>query len=233
MYTKPRYYALHRESANLDGEIGRLRADIAGVKERISETEMRIITFRQETQKEANDKLQTVRAQINDAVERLSAAADILARTQIVAPQAGTVIGLQVHTLGGVIKDGATILEIVPKNDKLIVEARVRTDDIDVVHKDLPAEVRFSALNMRTTPVLHGKVTRVSADRFVDAQRGDAYYSVQVEVEPKNVAGLNLYPGMSAEVYIITGEAHAAGIPVQSDSRANAARIAGNLRWQR
>ncbi len=206
MYTKPRYFALQREAANLDGEIGRLRADIAAAKERISETEMRIIAIKQEAQKEANDKLQAVRAQMNDAVERLSAAADIMARTQIVAPQAGKVIGLQVHTIGGVIKDGATILELVPKNDKLIVEAHVRTDDIDVVHTGLPAEVRFSALNMRTTPVFQGKVTRVSADRFTEPQRGDAYYTAQIEVDPKNLAGLSLYPGMPAEVYIVTGQ---------------------------
>jgi HlyD family type I secretion membrane fusion protein len=206
MYTKPRYYSLQREAASLDGEIGRLRSDIAGARERISETDMRVITLKQEAQKEANDRLQMVRTQMNDAVERLSAANDIMARTQIVAPQSGKVIGLQVHTVGGVIKDGATILEIVPKNDKLIVEAHVRTDDIDVVHKGLPAEVRFTALNLRTTPVFKGTVTRVSADRFTDPQRGDAYYTAQVEVDPKNLTGLSLYPGMAAEVYIVTGQ---------------------------
>jgi HlyD family type I secretion membrane fusion protein len=206
MYTKPRYYALQRTAADLDGEIGRLRADIAEINERKAESDMRIINLRQEAQKEANDKLQAVRNQLNDMQERLSAAADILARTDIVAPQAGTVIGLQLHTVGGVIKDGAPILDIVPKNDPLIVEARVRTDDIDVVHKDLPAEVRFTALNWRTTPVLPGKVTRVSADRFTDPQRGEAYYLAQIEVNPKSLAGFSLTPGMPAEVYIITGQ---------------------------
>lgn len=206
MYTKPRYYALQREAANLGGDIGRLRADIAGMRESIAETDMRIITIKQEAQKEANDRLQTVRAQINEANERLSAALDILQRTEITAPQSGTVIGLQAHTLGGVIKEAVPILEIVPKDDKLIVEARVRTDDIDVVHTDLPAEVRFTSLNWRTTPVFKGKVTRVSADRFTDQQRGDAYYLAQVEVEPGQTTGLALQPGMPAEVYIVTGE---------------------------
>lgn len=206
MYTKPRYYALQREAANLGGDIGKLRADIASMRESIAETDMRIITLKQEAQKEANDRLQTVRAQLNEANERLSAAMDILNRTEITAPQAGTVFGLQAHTIGGVINQGVPILDIVPKDDKLIVEARVRTDDIDVVHTDLPAEVRFTSLNWRTTPVFRGKVTRVSADRFTDSQRGDAYYLAQVEVEPGQTSGLNLQPGMPSEVYIVTGE---------------------------
>lgn len=206
MYTKPRYYALKREAANLDGEIGRLQADMAEMRERISETDMRIITVRQEAQKEASDRLQQVRAQLNESRERLAAVTDTLKRTEIVAPQAGTVIGLQIHTVGGVIREGVPILDIVPKDDKLIIEAQVRPDDIDVVHKGLPAEVRFTSLNWRTTPVFTGKVTQVSPDRFVDQQLGTAYYRALIEVETVKDAGVSLQPGMPAEVYIVTGQ---------------------------
>lgn len=206
MYTKPRYYALQREAANLDGEIGRLRADIAEMRERISETDMRIIAVRQEGQKEANDRLQLVRAQYNESRERLAAVSDTLKRTEITAPQAGTVIGLQVHTVGGVIREGAPIMDIVPKDDKLIIEAQVRTDDIDVVHKGLPAEVRFTSLNWRSTPVFTGKVTQVSPDRFVDKQTGMAYYQALIEVDTGKEPSVSLQPGMPAEVYIVTGQ---------------------------
>jgi HlyD family type I secretion membrane fusion protein len=206
MYLKPRYFALKRNEAELDGEVGRLRSEIAESRELIGETDMRIMDIRNQALKEINDRLQELRAKHYDTGERLSAAAESLARTQIRAPHAGTVLGLQVHTIGGVIKPGETILDIVPKDDKLIVEAKVRPDDIDVVHKGLPAEIRFTALNWRTTPILPGTVTRISADRFTDAKTGLPYYLAQVEVDPRKMPKLTLQPGMPAEVFIITGE---------------------------
>lgn len=210
MYLKPRYFALKRNEAELDGEIGRLRSEIAESREVISETDLRILDIRRQAQKELSDRLQELRAKLNDSGERLSVAADALSRTEIRAPHAGTVLGLQVHTIGGVIKAGDPVMDIVPKGDKLIVEANIRTDDIDVVHKGLPAEIRFTALNWRTTPILYGKVSRVSADRFVDQKTGSAFYVAQIEVDPRSISKsapeLNLYPGMPAEVFIVTGK---------------------------
>lgn len=206
MYTKPRYFALKRAEADLNGDTGRLRADIAETQALNGETDLRIMDMRNQLQKEANDKLQDLRAKLDDLGERLKAAADTLARTEIVARQAGTVIGLQVHTIGGVVKPGANILDIVPKDDVMIVQANVRPQDIDRVHKGMPAEVRFTAFNARATPVFPGAVSRVSADRFTDAGRGEAYYVAQIEIDPKQVTGLTLQPGMPAEVYIVTGE---------------------------
>lgn len=206
MYTKPRYFALKRAEADLNGDTGRLRADIAETRALNGETDLRLMDMRNQLQKEANDKLQDLRAKLDDLGERLNAAADTLARTEIVARQGGTVIGLQVHTIGGVVKPGANILDIVPKDDVMIVQANVRPQDIDRVHKGMPAEVRFTAFNSRATPVFPGTVSRVSADRFTDAGRGEAYYVAQIEIDPKQVAGLTLQPGMPAEVYIVTGE---------------------------
>jgi HlyD family type I secretion membrane fusion protein len=206
MYTKTRYFALKRAEADLHGDTGRLRADIAETMALNGETELRIMDMRNQFQKDASDKLQGVRASLVEVTERLNAAADSLLRTGLVAPQAGTVIGLQVHTVGGVVRPGATLLDIVPKDDRMIVEAHVRPEEIDLVHKGLPAEVRFTAFNSRTTPVFAGRVSRVSADRFTDPSRGQAYYVAQVEIDPKQVANLTLQPGMPAEVYIVTGE---------------------------
>ncbi len=206
MYTKPKYFALKRSEAELGGEVGRLRAQIAETAELVGETDLRIMDLRNQFQKEVSDKLQEVHAKLNDLGGKLGVAADTLARTEVVAPQAGTVIGLKEHTPGGVIKPGAPILDIVPKNDKLIVEAHVRPEDIDRVYKGLEAEVRFPAFSSRTTPTLQGHVTRVSADRFTDPNRGNAYYVAQVEIDPKHLSDLKLQPGMPAEVYILTGE---------------------------
>jgi membrane fusion protein, epimerase transport system len=206
MYLKPRYFALKRSEADLTGDVGRLRAEIAETRELIGETDLRIMDIKNQALKETIDRLQQLRASLNDTGERLSAAEESLARTEVKAPEDGTVIGLQVHTIGGVIKPGEAILDIVPKDDKLIVEANVRTDDIDVVHKGLPAEIRFTALNWRTTPVFRGVVSRVSADRFTDAKTGLSYYLAQIEVDPRNAPKVKLYPGMPAEVFIVTGE---------------------------
>ena len=206
MYTKTKYFALKRGEADLSGDTGRLRADIAETRAMNGETDLRIMDLRNQLQKDASDKLQDVRAKLDNLGEQLDAAADALARTQIVARLPGTVMGLEVHTLGGVVKPGATILDIVPKDDKMIVEARVRPEEIDQVHKGLPAEVRFTAFNSRTTPVFPGTVSRVSADRFTDPARGLAYYVAQIEIDPRQVSSLTLQPGMPAEVHIITGE---------------------------
>lgn len=206
MYTKTKYYALKRAEAELSGEAGRLRAEIAETKALNGETDLRIMDLRNQLQKEASDKLQEDRAKLDTLSEQLDSAADTLVRTEIVARQAGTVMGLEVHTLGGVIRPGAPILDIVPKGDKMIVEARIRPEDIDQVHKGLPAEVRFTSFSSRTTPVFPGKVSRVSADRFTEPTRGTAYYIAQVEIDPKNVSNLKLQPGMPAEVHIVTGE---------------------------
>jgi HlyD family type I secretion membrane fusion protein len=112
-----------------------------------------------------------------------------------------------VHTLGGVVKPGAEILGIVPEGDKLIVEAEVQPIDIDVVHEGLAAEVQFSAFNMRSTPSLPGKVTHVSADSVQSADpRFPPYYRARVEIDPEHADDLKLYPGMPAEVFILTGQ---------------------------
>ena len=206
MYTKTRYFALRRAEADLNSDIGRLQADIAETRALNGETDLRIMDLRNQLQTEINNKLQEIRLKLDDIRERRDAAKYALARSEIVAPQAGRVIGLQVHTIGGVIKPGGAILDIVPKDDKMIVEARIRPEDIDLVHKELPAEVRFTAFNSRTTPVFPGKVVRVSADRFTDPNRGIPFYLAQIEIDPKHVSNLTLQPGMPAEVYIVTGE---------------------------
>ena len=206
MYLRTRYYALKRTEANLEGTIARLSADVSESQAQIGETDLRIIDLRNQLSREVNDRLQDIRAKLRDLSERLDAAANVLARTEVVAPDAGTVIGLQVHTAGGVIAAGESIMQIVPNDDRLVVEAQVQLQDINRIWPGMPAEVRFSAFNSRATPVFTARVSRVSPDRFVDAARQRAYFVAQVEIDRHLSGAIELQPGMPAEVYFVEGE---------------------------
>jgi len=206
IYLKTRYYALKRAEADLHSDLGRLSADIAETRAAIGETELRMIDLRNQQRREAGDRIQDLRARLREVTERLAAADDALIRTRVIAPQPGTVIGLRVHTRGGVIQPGAAILDIVPRDERLVVEARIRPEDIDRVHRGMAAEVRFTAFNQRTTPVFPAEVLRVSADRFTDSAQGQAFYVAQIGLDAQAGARLALQPGMPAEVYIVTGE---------------------------
>jgi HlyD family secretion protein/epimerase transport system membrane fusion protein len=130
-------------------------------------------------------------------------------RGEITAPQAGVVMNLRVHTPGGVVPPGGEILDIVPSGDKLIVEAKIQPMDIDVVRSDLPATIRFVAYKQRSTPVVRGKVTRVSPDVIVESQTGQTYFLATVEVdsdELQRTPHVRLYPGMPVEAAIVTGK---------------------------
>ena len=115
-------------------------------------------------------------------------------------------IGLQVHTAGGVVAAGEPIMQIVPTGDRLVVEAQVQLQDINRIWPGMPAEVRFSAFNSRATPVFTARVSRVSPDRFVDAARQRAYFVAQVEIDRHLAGTIELQPGMPAEVYFVEGE---------------------------
>lgn len=206
VYEKPKYLALKRTTAKLEGEKGAHQSKIAEIKEQAAEVKLRIIDIEKKWDEEINAELQRVRTELFDTEERLRAAVNTLERTDITAPQHGTVVALAVHTIGGVIKAGGPILDIVPRDDSLIVEARIRPEDIDIVHEGLPAEVRLTAFNYRSTPTFQGRLAHLSADRLVDQSGNRPYYVAKVELDPESVKGFDLYPGMPAEVYLLTGE---------------------------
>jgi multidrug efflux pump subunit AcrA (membrane-fusion protein) len=130
-------------------------------------------------------------------------------RNAVMAPQDGVVMNLRVHTAGGVVAPGAEILDLVPARDKLVLEARIQPIDIDVVRPDLPATIRFVAYKQRTTPVVEGRVTRVSADAVTEERTGISYFLATVEVDAdqlSRVPQVRLYPGMPVEAAIVTGK---------------------------
>jgi len=154
-------------------------------------------------------KLSEAQTQLNDTTERLAASQDKLNRIVIKAPASGMVLGLTVHNENSVIPPGHSILDIVPQDAELIIEAQVSPMDIDRVTVGLQAEVRFSAFKQSKTPKMTGKVIHLSADHLIDEKTGNAYYQARIELTPesrKDLGDLQLLPGMPAEVLINTGE---------------------------
>jgi HlyD family type I secretion membrane fusion protein len=205
---KSRMLALQRGLAEIQGSRAQNRATIARGGERIAEARLKISELETALINEAVKDLRDTEAQIFDLTERQRAAEDVLARTSIRAPMDGTVVGLRAHTHGGVIGPGAPILDIVPSGERLVIEARIDPNDIDVVQPGLPAQVRLTPFNARGTAPLAGRVAAVSADRLADERTGVPYYLARVDFvdDPaKALDGAALTPGMPAEVMIATG----------------------------
>jgi HlyD family type I secretion membrane fusion protein len=205
---RPRLLALQREAANLEGTSGEKRALIAQAQQRRGETELQILDLQNQRSEEVATELRDVQGRLTELEERLTAAADVLRRTVVTAPVGGTVMDLRIHTSGGVIGAGESILDIVPTEDALVIEAKVRPTDIDTVHAGLPAQVRLTAFKQRTTPVLSGEVAHVGADSLSDERTGTNYYIAHVVIERgelERAGNLSLRPGMPADVMIVTG----------------------------
>jgi HlyD family type I secretion membrane fusion protein len=206
---KSRLLRLKREEAKLKGDRGEHLSLITKARQRIGETELEIIDIKNNMLNQVVSGLHDTQAELVEVSERLKAAEDILVRTDIRAPQAGVVMGLNVHTEGGVIAPRQRLLDIVPEDDTLVIEAQIAPNDIDVVYAGLPAQVRLTAFKQRNTPMLDGKLTRVSADSFTDERSGASYFLARVAIDAaqlKKLDGRELYPGMGAEVMIKTGK---------------------------
>lgn len=204
---KPRLLALQRQSAEIEGARAQNVSRIARAKQSVGENRLRIVDLRVQMLNDAVQKLREEQIRIADLHERIRAAEDVLARTVIRAPTAGTVVGLRVFTTGGVIAPREPLMEIVPNEDALTVELQVSPSDIDIVAVGLPVQLRFTALNQRTIPTLMGRVTQVSADRLLDQRTGQAYYTARAAIEDdgSRYEGFRLYPGMPVEGMIVTG----------------------------
>jgi HlyD family type I secretion membrane fusion protein len=207
--TKPRMLALERQAAALQGEEGELLSSIARSDKSLGETRLEIMQREKMFQKTVSEELEAVQSRLRDLQERAVAARDVLTRINITAPVSGTVVNMSVHTVGSVIKAGETILEIVPGKDALIAEVSIRPQDIDNVTLDQEAALRLLAFKQRTTPLLHGKVSYVSADSLQNPVTQQQYYVARIDVPDEEIARLGklkLQPGMQLEVMIRTGD---------------------------
>jgi epimerase transport system membrane fusion protein len=206
---KQRLRDVERQHSLNSGEISALSAEIAASQIQIGETKLEILQLEKKFQEEVAGKLSEAQAELYDVTQRMLAIRDKVVRIDIKAPVDGRVMGLAVHTLGGVILPGHPILEIVPQQEELVIEAQVTPLDIDRVNIGLVAEVRFSAFKQAITPVIEGKVINLSADRLIEEKTGTPYYLAQIELTPdsyQKMQHLELVPGMPVEVLIKTGE---------------------------
>lgn len=206
---KPRLLALERELVDSEGRLGELIAQIARARQTIAESEISILGLNNDSQNEIAQSLRDTQNQIHDLTEQIQAASHVLTRTEVRAPEAGIVTDLRVHTPGAVIAAGQPLLDIVPREDRLIVTAQVRPEDIDLVRPGLFAHVQLIPYKQRRTPPIDARVIYVSADRLVDQTTAQPYYAARVEVDEAMLAGLGdveMVPGMPAEVMIKTGE---------------------------
>lgn len=202
---------LERRLAQAQGDEGDFSANMATAQTQISEIELKILQIDKEFQREVIDELSKVQAELSELREKTQWLADTVTRTIIKAPEAGMVLGLGVHTIGAVIPPGGHILDLVPQQEKLIIEAQVSPMDIDRVHIGQTTGIRFSAFKSAKTPKVEGLLIALSADRLTDEKNQVSYYLARVEVDKKGLEdlkerGLILLPGMPAEVLINTGD---------------------------
>ncbi len=198
---------LEREAVRIGGENGQLIASVARAKAKIAETELQIIQIDQDLGSEVAKELRDTQAKIAELLERRVAAEDQLKRIDIRAPVDGIVHQLAVHTVGGVIGQGETLMAIVPASDKLVIEVKVSPQDIDQVRIDQPTILRFTTLSQRTTPELNGKVTYVSADLVADQRTGSSHFVARISLADEEVTRLDsvkIVPGLPIEAYIQT-----------------------------
>lgn len=207
--TLNRVNQLERTAVDLEGGAASLGAQIAQARARIAELRQSGIQLDQDARSAAGAELAEVVAQLNDQQVRSVTADDTFDRSVVRAPADGVVDKLAYATIGGVVPAAQTILEIVPDADRMVVEAKVATNEIDQLRVGQPAMLRFSAFNLQTTPELEGKVTRIAPERTVDERTGGAFYTVRLEVnegQQQRLGGLKLVPGMPVEGYVRTGD---------------------------
>ncbi|ESW38894.1 MULTISPECIES: HlyD family type I secretion periplasmic adaptor subunit [Pseudomonas] len=193
----------------LKTEVADHESTISKSKLQIGETELQIVQLKKKFDSDVANELSDVQAKVFDLQEKEAALRDRLARVVIRAPESGMVLDMKVHTIGGVVSAATPLLDIVPEASELVVEARVDPKDIDRLELGKTADIRFSAFNSATTPVIEGNLVRISADRLTDEHSGDPYYLVRVKVSEdgmKKLGNRKLQPGMPAEVLINAGE---------------------------
>ena len=202
---------LDRQRMQLESDSASSKAQIAQLRSRISENRVRMETRRQAWQQEVGESLRQAQSEISDKAERMVALSDRMRRTELRAPVAGTVVGLETHTIGAVIEPGKPVMNIVPNAEGFLIDTRIAARDIDSVHVGQPAEIRFSAFNQHRSTVVKGTLINVSADSFEDESTGESYYRGRVRVSETGKKSMSnedmqLLSGMPAEVMLRTGE---------------------------
>lgn len=209
LVTKGRYVNRLQAESQIFGDLGTTEAQVQSLLQQKSEIRERVIHVRRERMRIVTAERQAIQDRVYDIRQRIAAMLDVRERLSIRAPISGRIVGLDINTIGEVIESGQKLLDIVPADSSFFIEARVRPSDIDEVVTGGEARVRLTAYSFRTTPVVTGTVTNVSADSFVDETDGSSYYNITVLVPDeklKDMANVDIVPGMPAQVLVSTGE---------------------------
>ena len=208
---KMRLRDITREKVRIEGEIANYGAEVARIEVQISEIESQMIVSRQEFLRTVLAELSDTQRSIAELRARTNTLKDSLARAEIRSPVDGTVLNLNVHTLGAVITPGSPILDIVPANEKLIIDGKVATHEINYVDTGMNADIQFAGFaHVRSLKAVQGEVYEVSADALVDAATQMPYYGVKIRLTDKGQEELarnklEIKPGMPADAMIVTG----------------------------
>lgn len=209
LVTAIRMNSIRLDIERLVGLDAGLRTDQARARNEIGELELDDFSAKQQRLESVSENLAAVEAQIAAVEPQFKGAVERQKRVVVNAPVSGTVVNMALHTLGGVVRPGEDILELVPKSEELIIEARINTSDVEKLWIGQPSRIRLSAFDLEEVPEANGKVFDVSADAVTDEKTGNAYYVARVRLDkqqPSGVAGLDLVPGMPADLFITTGE---------------------------
>jgi HlyD family type I secretion membrane fusion protein len=204
-YPRSKVLAIERAMIELRGAYGSDEASIARTESAMGETARQIINVKYRFKEMVTDELKRIQSDISDIREQTIVAEDILTRIEINAPRSGIVQGLTVNTVGGVIGAGDVLMEIVPKNEKLIIEARIAPMDIDSLKIGQKAEIRLTALNLNTTPAIYGDVLAISGDSLRDTSTRQVYFLSRIEIpitEIEKLGDVALSAGMPADVLV-------------------------------
>ncbi|MCL6359975.1 HlyD family type I secretion periplasmic adaptor subunit [Pectobacterium polaris] len=200
---------VERQAAQLAGAIAQERNNRVQLQQQVVELEQKIQQRQNEYQKEVRAQLADTQRSIQDLTQRLKTAEYELQHTHIRAPASGTIVGLALHTEGGVVNSGQMLMEIVPEGQPLLIDAQLPIELVDRVSNGLPVELLFSAFNQSTTPRISGIVALIGADQLVEQQTGKPYYALRIHVDEQGkqqLAGLDVRPGMPVQAFIRTGE---------------------------
>ena len=208
---KQRIRELSRENNLIEGDLANSTSEVARLTEQISEIKTQQLLREKEFRNETLQKYVETKTMISDLKSKIIANEDILSRTNITSPIEGVVVGMSMHTVGGVITPGQPILDVISQDSKLFVVAQVQTTDIDKVQVGLLSDIRFSAFNLKNTHVIEGRVVHVSADSFIDEATGTPYFEAKIEVTESGLEKLKEYnfvlvSGLPAEVMIKIGD---------------------------
>jgi HlyD family type I secretion membrane fusion protein len=209
LIARPRYLQLERSGISLEGQAADTVANIAKARQAISEQQQQIAQLDTDRLTDVAKDLRDTQAKLLELIPKVMNAQAVLNRMDVRSPYSGRVVALSVFSVGGVINRGDKIMDIVPDQESLVVEAQVGVDDISLIRPEMPADVHLTAYKQRITPVVKGQVIQVSADRLVENRTGAPYYTALVRInegELDKVPNVKLYPGMAAMVMIPTVE---------------------------